>query len=196
MSESNIQLKEAGRAFAKENYSECLKICEHALAEIRGDDKNKILFLHLLADVYLNLEEYVKAIETLSQLIAISPSSIALNNRAWALREVNRLDESVVDYQNALKLDPNNLVSEKNLGECFSASGNSEAVINLLRRHMDNKKQYADIYRLLGDAFVIKNKISDAYDAYCLACCLNHDDEHSIGRKQQIEKAIRRGQVT
>ena len=76
----------------------------------------------------------------------------SLYNLANVLRDQNRLNEAVFEYQRALNVDPKHLWSLHNLSMLFQSMGRAEEAVELARREIAVTPKAATAHNNLGNA--------------------------------------------
>jgi tetratricopeptide (TPR) repeat protein len=67
-----------------------------------------------IGNIQAAIENYTKSIDVTLQL-GLKPESYMYNNRGLAYRKINKTNEAISDFRNALAIDPNNSTSKQNL---------------------------------------------------------------------------------
>ncbi len=109
-------LKEAKGLINQEEKEKADTIFRRLEREFEGDLDLKIE----IADIWLNAEEYQKAIEHLKQAYKDNPQSVHIFNRLGvALRKQGKVEDAEKAYQHALKLTPKDEYLHFNLGRLY-----------------------------------------------------------------------------
>ena len=74
--------------------------------------------------------EYLKAIESFNQALALDPNlALAYNNRGWSYLELGQYEQAIADCDKAIELDPNLALAYSNRGEAYIGLGKYEEAI-------------------------------------------------------------------
>jgi len=103
-------------------------------------------------------EEQVKA----QELEKLQYQVTSLINEADRLREQEKLEEAVLKYKAALRLDPNLAIAHKNLGNALYAQGKLEEAIACYHQALRLNPNYADAHNNLGIALKAQGKLEEA----------------------------------
>ena len=107
-----------------------------------------------LADTafWLNQEErYSEALQVLA-LAKDQNNPKILNYRGYATRKLGRVDEGIRFYNQALAIDPENVLVRSYLGEAYLKKGNPNKAIALLGEIRDRCGTDCKAYQSLADA--------------------------------------------
>jgi len=182
-------LEKAKQAYKNDQYSECVRFCEIALSRDTESKADQIQIMHLLADVLLDLEQFPKAVDLYSKLLALETSDIAFANRGYAFFEMKQWNLALHDYLEAIRINPANMIATGFVAECHLKSGNPETAISFLLQAIKSKPTWGRLHRILGHAYSSKGEWSDAYSAFRNAVDLDPADEVSKRAFLEIEKS-------
>ena len=90
------------------------------LAPIIDDMPENIRALELLAESYVALENFSKALETLDILVGLdTKKSIYLRQRAWCYKKLDNLEKALEDYNKAVEVEPENSYNYEMRGDFY-----------------------------------------------------------------------------
>ena len=104
---------------------------------------------------------------------APGPTVAGYSNLARAFARSGKPAEAIANYQNALKIDPENAVAHFNLGSLFGMRGDVEQSRAHLEKAVRYDPDYAEAYSNLGNVFLMQGNIEDAKANYQKALELN-----------------------
>lgn len=149
---------------------------ESAFQQALREDEKSAESLYGIGSVYLNQNKNAAAREMFERCVKLEASYPETLPDAWnnlgvlATRE-NRFDESVEDFQQALRLNPNHLLSLTNLGNAYRA-----------------QKRWSDARAILEKAVAISP--DDAEANYSLAMALAQTDE-TAKAEEHLKRALK-----
>lgn len=191
--DSTIALAFANRAsihYDKEEYDAAIQDLDKAI-EL---DPKYVRAYQDRGDAYREKGDLSQAIEDYKKALSLNPSdkqkaSIenALSN-AYVDRGVDQKDENaeLADYDEALRINPNNAVALNNRGATYTSKGEYDRAIQDLDLAIKLKPDYARAFRNRGDAYRGKGDREHAIADYKHALSLNPDD----ALKKEIQKAL------
>ncbi|MBU90047.1 hypothetical protein CMO94_00780, partial [Candidatus Woesearchaeota archaeon] len=99
-----------GRAVALNDLGRFNEALEHAQEAVESEIDSPIAHI-VRGQIYVNLEEYAKAIDDFTRGIALKPGLrdveyTAINDRGYAYEQMDDLDESIKDFTAAIEFDP------------------------------------------------------------------------------------------
>jgi tetratricopeptide (TPR) repeat protein len=177
----------AKRCYHADQFSECARLCEQVVKRSDASDSDRSTALHLLGDVYLDLERFELAERVYGSLIEIEKSDVAYANRGFSLLSQGKWELALRDYLNAVQLNPKNLVAAKFTAECYISLGRPNEAIELLLKSANENADYADAFRVLGIAYSKRDMWFDAYKAFDRALSIDPEDGYSKRAIEQIE---------
>jgi tetratricopeptide (TPR) repeat protein/uncharacterized membrane protein len=146
------------------------------------------------ADAYREKGDLSKAIEDYKKALTLNPSDEqkarienALSN-AYVDRGVDQKEQSaeLADYDEALRINPNNVVGLNNRGAVYNSKGEYDKAIQDLDLAIKLKPDYARAFRNRGDAYLGKGDRERAIADYKQALSLNPSD----ALKKAIQQAL------
>jgi tetratricopeptide (TPR) repeat protein len=90
--------------FSLKDYSNAISYYQKVLKI----DSNNALIRGIMGDVYLQQEIYIKAIDCYKQSIEINPTHEIINNLGFCYFKLFDFDNAIINFQNALDLNPTN----------------------------------------------------------------------------------------
>ncbi len=113
------------------------------------------------------------------------------------LKEQGRLDEAIANYQQALKIEPNNALAYSQIGEIYVMQGKMAEAIAACQNAIKLQPNLAAAYKNLGNALQAGGKIDEAIRAYTKAVEIDPQFAEAyanlgsmLGMQGQMEKAI------
>lgn len=134
--------------------------------------------LTALSDRCLETGETERAVDLLSQAVALYPLAGSLHNRlSYALSKRGDLEQSLAQAEEAVKLDPDSLPARLNLGSLLLINGRTESAIAVYREGARILPQNADVHLLLCKALETSGNLTEARAelAQFLQLCSNSD---------------------
>ena len=118
-----------------------------------------------IADAFLDIPDYSKAINYYIKTIALKPSTIAYNNLGLAYENLQKLDEAKKYYLAALQLNPDYAVSIRNVALLYSKTGQYDSALYFFR-----KRYSADPNNMSGLSYMLgafsKLQLTDSIMVY------------------------------
>jgi tetratricopeptide (TPR) repeat protein len=125
-------------------------------------------------------------------------NELAHNNLGSALDEKGQTDEAIRQYDEALRLKPDDATAHANLGMALARKGQTDAAIRQYQEALRLKPDYAEPHYSLGNVLARAGQIDDAMREYQEAVRLNPDYAaahnnlgFALARKGQMDQAIR-----
>jgi tetratricopeptide (TPR) repeat protein len=116
----------------------------------------------LFGEQSLQAKEYAKAIESFKESIAVRPSSRAYRNLGDAHLALERYDDAAGAFEQAIRLDPDNVNAHYGLGYAHNESKNYEKAISALKEAVRIKPDFAAAWFILGVNQYLAGHTSDA----------------------------------
>jgi len=104
---------------------------------------------------------------------APGPTVAGYSNLARAFGRMGKPAQAIVNYQKALRIDPENAVAHFNLGSLFGMRGDVAQSREHLEKAVRYDPDYAEAYSNLGNVFLMQGNIKDAIVNYQKALKLN-----------------------
>ena len=101
------------------------------------------------------------------------PTVAGYSNLARAFGRMGKPADAIVNYQKALRIDPENAVAHFNLGSLFGMRGDVAQSREHLEKAIRYDPDYAEAYSNLGNVFLMQGNIRDAIVNYQKALELN-----------------------
>lgn len=120
--------------FAKLKQSDSISVYVKKLETVKTENATD---LRDIADAFLDIPEYKKAVDFYLKALAIKPTTIAYNNLGLAYENLQRIDEAKRYYLAALLLNPDYSTSIRNLALLYSKGGQYDSAIIYFRKKYD-----------------------------------------------------------
>lgn len=127
----------------------------------------------------------------------MNPSAKTYIDSGNSLKEQGKLDQAIANYQQALKIEPNNALAYNNLAEIYLLQGKIEAAIASCQNAIKLQPNLAAAYKNLGNCLQAGGKIEEAIRAYTKAVELAPQFAEAyanlgsmLGIQGEMEKAI------
>ncbi len=127
----------------------------------------------------------------------MNPSAKTYIETGNTLKEQGKLDQAIANYQQALKIEPNNALAYNQMGEIYVQQGKLDAAIAACQNAIKIKPNLAAAYKNLGNALQAGGKIEEAIRAYSKAVEIDPQFAEAyanlgsmLGMQGQMEKAI------
>jgi predicted O-linked N-acetylglucosamine transferase (SPINDLY family) len=133
--------------------------------------------LHMLGVIAAQTQDYAQAIALISQAISVSATgNVAMyNNLANALGEHGDFDAAIVQYQQALALQPDYAEARNNLGVVFNNLGRFDEAIDCYQQALASAPDYAQAYFNIGVVYQEQEQYALAMRHYERAIALKPD---------------------
>ena len=133
------------------------------------DDPSSAEALYGIGSVYLNQSKHAAAREVFERTVKLSatyPDTLpdAWNNLGVIATREGRVDESIPCFQEALRLNPNHLLSLDNLGNAYRSQKRWEDARKVLTHALEVAPQDPEANYSLGMVFAQLNDTDKAYD--------------------------------
>jgi Flp pilus assembly protein TadD len=142
---------------------------------------------------------YWKSSETLFRhaLAVTEHNVLAYNNLGYTLREQGKIDEAIRQFQEGVRLQPDDAELHYNLGAALLAKGQFDDALSQFQDAIRLKADYADAHNNLGLTLEKKGQADEAIRQYQEAIRLepDHADAHNnlgsaLGKQGQFDMAI------
>ena len=132
--------------------------------------------LQLLGVLSAQTKNYFEAVSYLTKALEINPNHAACySNRGNALKELNRLQESLSDYRRAVYLSPSYAEAHCNMGVTLYEQGKLEDAVASYERAIEIKSDYAEAYSNLGNALKDLGRLEEAASSLARAIEIKPD---------------------
>lgn len=160
----------------KEN-GQALTAINQALKVLPKKDKAyTAVALATRADVYLVMEDSVKAEQDLTAAIRIQPENKNYYNRRGQLYfEQNRFDLSDADYLKMTELDPGDVMGYMGLGRNAKNQGDFKKAMETFNYVIRLEPDYSSGYSFRADCYIAEKKYSEALDDLIKALSIDND---------------------
>ncbi|AFY81753.1 serine protease [Oscillatoria acuminata] len=153
-----------------------LKQYPQALASIdqaiQRQNQDAVLYM-FRAGILSALNRYQEAVAAYTIAIDITPHSWAYNNRGAIRKDLGDVQGAIDDFNQAIKINPQNTNAYYNRGNARKESGDWQGVIADYTKAIDLNPQYADAYNNRGVARKDSGDLSGAIADYTKAIELN-----------------------
>lgn len=127
----------------------------------------------------------------------MNPSAKTYIETGNSLKEQGKLDAAIANYQQALKIEPNNALAYNYLAEIYLMQGKLDAAIASCQNAIKLQPNLAAAYKNLGNGLQAGGKIEEAIRAYSKAVEIDPQFAEAyanlgsmLGMQGQMEKAI------
>ncbi len=151
-----------------------VELIEGQQSRFTAAEWNTFLFLH--GDLLLDQMRYPRAIDCYSQILAQEASDKAYNNRGMAYWCLGKYAEALLDYRQAIRLNPENFVAQRGAGEmCLKLNYFKEA-LKCFEAAIRLKADYPGAYLGRGWTFFHLHRFDEAHANFQRALELNPED--------------------
>ncbi len=155
-----------GTLFFQRGYLEQAK---SSFEQALGDDPSSAEALYGIGSVYLNQNDYAAARETFERCVKAQPGypdtlPDAWNNLGVIATRQNNVPEAVADFQQALKLNPNHVLSLNNLGNAYRLQKHWDDAHQVLERALAIAPDDAEANYGLGMVYAQTDDTAKAYE--------------------------------
>jgi tetratricopeptide (TPR) repeat protein len=152
-----------------EKYNEALKAIDIAI-KLGSNDLN---LLNEKAGILNNQKQYSAAIALYNEIVSKQPGASAYNNRGIAKSDLGNKEAAIIDYNQAIALNPKSAEAYANRGNAKSDLGNKEAAIIDYNQAIALNPKYAKAYYNRGLVKYALGKNEAAIIDYDRAIALN-----------------------
>ena len=161
----------------EEEYGRALTAADMAIKLLPKKDADYVIFAYSTrANVYLNLEDTVKAIDDLTKAIKIKPDENSLyEKRAQIYYEQERFALADADYRKMVELNPGDLMGYMGLGRNANAQKRWDDAIKQFDYVTKLASDYSSGYSFRAVSYIGKGKWAEATDDIVKALSLDWD---------------------
>lgn len=161
----------------QEDYGRALSAADMAIKLLPKKDAEYVIFAYSTrANVYLNLEDTVKAIADYTTAIKIKPDESDLyEKRAQIYYELGRYDLADADYQKMIELKPGDTMGYMGLGRNANAQKRWDDAIKQFDYVTKLASDYPSGYSFRAESYIGKEKWVEATDDIVKALTLDWD---------------------
>jgi hypothetical protein len=171
--------QEGNLHLAKDLYSEILRI-----------QPKHLNALQLLGTLTGQEGDYKASLSYLNLALEIHKNSTLFNNRGIVFKKLKLLDEALLDFQQAVLLNPNYAEAFFNLGNLYSELNNPEQAIATYERAIQVNPLYEDAFLNLGKTFEDTQKYDSALEAYTSALKINSKNANAFYNRGNVKKLM------
>lgn len=131
--------------------------------------------LHLLGLMARQQGNHTRAIELISEAAKLNPVAPIYFNLGNTYQQAGKLEEAIVCYQQALRLNPNHAESLSNLGTVFQQQGKLEEAVDSFTKALRLKPESPEIFCNLGDVMRENMQFDTAIECIRNAIRINPD---------------------
>ena len=180
------QLKKAIELANEGKFAQAKEILEELLIE--NPDEPGVLYN--LGMCYTELNDPKKAIEILTKGVVLAPSFVNLHVAlGFAFTKKGDLDEAIIHYKNALKIQPDNSYALRNLGGLLAKNKNYEEAIDVLIKSLMKHPDDMRTTYGLGLAYFYTKQLNEADEQFKIVL-KNSDDNYLIDLAKDFRREI------
>jgi|TARA_B100001971_G_C18174877_1_gene529351 tetratricopeptide (TPR) repeat protein len=147
-----------GRAVALNDLGRFNEALEHAQEAVESEIDSPIAHI-VRGQIYVNLEEYAKAIDDFTRGIALKPGLrdveyTAINDRGYAYEQMDDLDESIKDFTAAIEFDPKKATAYLSRAYVYTRRGEHSKAYDDLTQAMYFDPNNMLVHAHLGDTMI------------------------------------------
>ena len=181
---NNIKILEKAKNLHQSgNLDDAIKYYKKLLRDIK--DNSQVYFL--IGTAYLQKKNYNNAYNCLIEAISLNKTiPNYFNNVGITLSELNKDEDAINNYKQALKLKPNYLDALINYAISLKKLKKFEDAIIFLNRSLNISPENHLIYNNLGNIFREIGNITKATECYEKAISLKNDYVEALNNKAEI----------
>jgi predicted O-linked N-acetylglucosamine transferase (SPINDLY family) len=131
--------------------------------------------LHFLGLLSCQTRNHDEGIRLMERSIAVRPEAVYFNNYGNMLMEVDRLNDAIDSYQQAIRLNAQYPDAYNNLGYALYQAKQPEASMRACVNAIKLQPDYAEAYNNLGNALQDMSNLDEAAASYCKVIELKPD---------------------
>ena len=160
-----------------EEYGKALTAVELAIKYLPKKDAEYTLFAYATrADIYLNLEDTIKALADYATAIKIKPEESSMyEKRAQIYYEQEKYDLADADYQKMIELKPGETMGYMGKGRNANAQKRWDDAIKQFDYVTKLASDYSSVYSFRAESYIGKEKWAEATDDIVKALTLDWD---------------------
>lgn len=160
-------------------YGKALTAVNMAIKKIPSKDKEYVSFVYSTrAEIYLNLEDTVRAIEDYSQAIRSMPEDSKIyNRRAQIYYEQGKYSLADADYNKMISLDEGDVMGYMGIGRNANGQKRWDDAIKQFDHVIKLASGYSSGYSFRAESFIGLKKYNEAIDDVIMALSINGDDK-------------------
>ena len=141
------KFNEALSFLKKGNLNDAKEIC----LKVLNDEPKNSNFLHLLGAITFEEKDYIKSEKIISEVSRLKPQAEVFQLYALILFKLKKFDLALRNWDDVIKLKPNNAEAYNNKGNILFLLEKYEAAIESFKEAIKIKPDYADAYNNLGN---------------------------------------------
>lgn len=143
----------------------------------------------------IKINNYNKAEKKCSKLIKkVKPNSELLNIYALILFQLKKYEQSIVQWENSTRLNPNYFYGYNNLGNAYYKLENFKKALECYQKAIDLSPNYTEAFNNKGNALLKLKNIDEAIKSYNQAIKLNNNYLPAIKSKADIHFKLKQNQ--
>ncbi len=175
-----------------QEYGRAITALDQAIKYIPKKDKAYRAWVYSnKADVYQELDEHDKALESISLAIAADPTEKSCyDKRAQFLFEQEKYVQADMDYRKMIELDPGDVMGYMGLGRNQKMQKNYDAAIEQFNYVIKLSSDYSSGYSFRGECFMLQGKYNEASTDIVKALEINHDSKAYYHMQQLADSSF------
>ncbi|MTJ53454.1 serine protease [Anabaena sp. UHCC 0253] len=155
-------------------YQNALSTLSVGIEEAKTEKKENFLLYALRGQIFLQLQQYDKAINDYNQSIDIYPQNTnAYNSRGIAYSKQGKTDLAIDDYTQAITIDPQFVEAYTNRGATYNQQGKIDLAIADFTDAIAIEPIFAKAYYNRGVVYLEQEKVDLAIDDYTQAITID-----------------------
>lgn len=179
-------LIESAKKFNNEgNFEKALKL-SHKVLDI---EKNNVLVMSLISDIYISQDEYEKAIPQMEEILEISPNLTKLHDLIGeCYYYIKNFDEAIKHYIKSIELEGINSQKFFMLANSQERIPNFRMAITNYWRTIKLEETHAGAYLYCGRTYYFLNHLDDAL--YMFNMAMKYDPNNELEIKSEANEYI------
>lgn len=175
-----------------QEYGRAITALDQAIKYIPKKDKAYRTWVYSnKASVYQELDEYDKALESISLAISVDPTEkSSYEKRAQLLFEQEKYAQADMDYRKMIELDPGDVMGYMGLGRNQKMQKNYDAAIEQFNYVIKLSSDYSSGYSFRGECYLLQGKYNDAATDIVKALEINHDNKAFYHMQELADSSI------
>jgi tetratricopeptide (TPR) repeat protein len=149
--------------------------------------------LQLIATLYAQNNEPLKAIDFFSKAIRINPNfGPCYSNRGNALKEIGRYNEALINYDKAISLQPSDANNYSNRGVALQELGRLEEALSSYDKAISLDPNSAEAFSNRGVALQELGRLEEALSSYDIAIKLKDNFSRAYANRADVLQKLSR----